>query len=80
MKNPVLSTETLAKVAELRRADSVKGETASIDSVLPTEEYFLVTLYHVTRDSYTNYLQIEILRTKFYRSLLINCSRDIIFC
>lgn len=80
MKNPVLSTETLAKVAELRRADSVKGETASIDSVLPTKGYFLVTLYHVTRDSYTNHLQIEILRTKFYRSLLINCSRDIIFC
>lgn len=80
MKNPVLSTETLAKVVELRRADSVKGETASIDSVLPTEGYFLVTLYHVTRDSYTNHLQIEILRTKFYRSLLINCSGDTIFC
>lgn len=44
MKNPMLNTETLAKVVELRRADSVKGETASIDSVLPTEGYFLVTL------------------------------------
>lgn len=36
----MLNTETLAKVVELRRADSVKGETASIDSVLPTEGYF----------------------------------------
>ena len=47
IQNPVLDSETSTKLIESRRADSTRGETAGIDSVLPTEGYFLVTLSYI---------------------------------
>lgn len=47
VQKPVLDSETSAKLIESRRADSTREETAGIDSVLPTEGYFLVTLSYI---------------------------------